>query len=54
MVNLLLAAQSLGVAAAGVAFAYIGWGLVGQFAALVIGGLLFYLGVCPSIRLELT
>ena len=43
--NLLLAAQLLGAAVAGVALAYAGWGLVGQFAALVIGGVIFQLGL---------
>ena len=43
--NLLLAAQLLGAAVAGVALAYAGWGLVGQFAALVIGGVIFHLGL---------
>ena len=45
LVNLLLAAQLLGAAVAGVALAYAGWGLVGQFAALVIGGVIFHLGL---------
>ena len=45
LVNLLLAAQLIGAAVAGVALAYAGWGLVGQFAALVVGGVIFHLGL---------
>jgi len=45
LVNLLLVVQSLGVSLVGVALAYAGWGLVGQFAALVIGGVIFHLGL---------
>ena len=45
LVNLLLAAQLKGAAVAGVALAYAGWGLVGQFAALVVGGVIFHLGL---------
>jgi O-antigen/teichoic acid export membrane protein len=45
LVNLLLAAQTLGVAVAGVVFAYAGWGMIGQFAALVIGGVIFHVGL---------
>jgi O-antigen/teichoic acid export membrane protein len=45
LVNLLMAGQLFGAAAAGVALAYAGWGFVGQFAALVIGGAVFHFGL---------
>ena len=51
LVILLLMAQSLGAAVAGVALAYAGCGLVGQFAAQVIGVVIFCLGLaCDGIR----
>ena len=45
VVNLFLAAQVVVVAAASVALAAAGWGLVGQFLALVLGGSVFAVGL---------
>ena len=56
LVNGLLAAQALTTAAAAVGLAYAGWGLTGQFAAVVLGGAVFHVGLawdglrrCPDL-----
>jgi O-antigen/teichoic acid export membrane protein len=44
LVNLWLIAQSMTAAAAALVLAYAGWGLTGQFAALALAAVVFYLG----------
>lgn len=45
LVNGLLTAQALTAAVAAVGLAYAGWGLTGQFAAVVLGGAVLYVGL---------